>query len=292
MKIAFYLDKINTYTHTPGIWGDEIYADALLKGFRKNYPEHQFYKFGNNLGFIPDEVDIAIYFQYPKKPFGKKNIYVQQNYRLEPELQAKILKPYFDLKQDKDNKIATISNKFAKQYGWELLLPAVDTDVFYPVKFKQEHNFDVAYIGNNIKDETKTNQYLGVPAVKYGVFGNGFNRPITPKDSLSVYNSSYINLNFVMCPELDVLICRPYQIAGCKGFILSEWTESLEKNFGETIEYVRPGQHPSLRIKEVLASIKANPNKAKEQREQAYKIVKEKYNCEVQAKKLWEWINE
>jgi spore maturation protein CgeB len=202
------------------------------------------------------------------------------------------MKPYFNIKQDKNTKIATISAKFASKYGWELLLPAVDSDVYYPVKFKQEHNFDVAYIGNNIKDETKTRQYLGVQGIKYGVFGNGFNRPITPKESLSVYNSSFINLNFVIRPDLDVLICRPYQIAACKGFILSEWTESLEKNFGNTIEYVRPGQNPSLRIKETLDKIKSNPAKAKTQREEAYKIVINKFNCEIQAKNLWEWINE
>lgn len=292
MKIAIYVQNINTYTHTPGVWGDEIWCDALLKGFRKQYPEHKFFKFGENMGFIPKEIDIAIYFKYPKKTFGKKNIFVQQNYRLEPDLQEKMLKPYFEIKQNNDNKVATISNYMAKKHGWKLLYPAVDLETYYPKPYKEEHNFDVVYIGNNIKDENKTRQYLGIPGIRYGVFGNGFNRPITPKESLSLHTSSFINLNFVMCPELDVLICRPYQIAACKGFVVSEWTESLEKNFGNTMEYIRPGQNPSLRIKEVLEGIKKNPAKAKEQREEAYKIVVNKFNCEVQAKILWEWINE
>jgi len=292
MKVGLYLSHMNSYTHTKGVFGEEILVDAYIKGLRKNYPEHTFNKYGDNMGFTPI-VDIAIYFSGKAKNKGKqKNIYIQQNYRLENDLQAKIVKQYKDIIRDSNTKVATISGKYAKEHGWYLLEPAVDTDLFYPVKFNQLYNFDVSYIGNNIKDLEKSKQYLGIQGAKVGVFGHGFNNPISHKDSLNIYTSSFINLNYVIRPELDVLICRPYQIAGCKGFIVSEWTESLEKNFGKTIEYVRPGQNPSLRIKEVLAQIKGNTSKAKQQREEAYKIVLDKFNCEIQAEKLWRWINE
>lgn len=294
MIVGLYLHKIFTFTHTSGIWGENIWALALKKGIERNYPEHKVYLFGENFGFEP-EVDIAIYFhagQYanPKRLGRIKNIYLQQNYAEELDRQAKKVQPFINMRTDKNTKVATISVELSKKHGWKLLEPAVDTDIFYPTKFDSKYNFEVAYVGNNIKDEQKTISYLRIPDLRYGVFGNGFNCPISHEDSLKVYSSSFINLNFCTRPELNVLTARSYQIAACKGFIVSEWTQGLEERFGTSIEYVRPGQDAGQRIKEVLAGIKSNPAKAKEQRERAYKIVKERFNVDVQAKDLYNWI--
>ncbi len=81
MIVGFYLDSILTNTHKPGVFGEELWASALVRGLREQYPDNKYYIFGNNMGYTP-KVDVAIYFHRIKKNYGKININIKKKKKI------------------------------------------------------------------------------------------------------------------------------------------------------------------------------------------------------------------
>lgn len=287
MKIGLYLFKIFSFTHCKGVYGDEIWARALMKGLNKiEGIECQIY--GENFGFA-GQSDIAIYFNITErnnKWYGKENIIFHQNFWLNDEENQRridnILSTGF--------RIATISKYWADKYNWKMLYPAVDTDMFYPQKYTEKYNFDLAYIGNNIKDQQKTKDYFTIPGLKYGVYGNGFNKPISHRESLKVYSSAKANLNFGFDKKLEIIAPRIFQVAACKGLIICEYLKVYKDIFGDSMFWVE--NDVQVEIKNFLNIIKADPKRIEQMKEKAFSTVLNDYSCDKQAKELWRWINE
>ncbi len=284
MRVGFYLSAILTETHKAGVQGDEIWVNAIVKGLKELYPENEYYIFGENLGFMP-ETDVAIYFHQIKKKLGKKNIYVQQNYNEHPEEMKKIIAWY----KDKEF-VSTISAKYAKEMNWQFLFPAVDTDIFYPTKFSIDHTFDIFYAGSNIKLLTETDKLLSVPNVKYGVFGNGFNKNLETDKLKYYYSSSMLSLNIPFNSDYDVITAKPFQIALCKGIVITPETKSLREIFKDSIYLLDRKQDYHYQIRNIITELQNSQSIMLEKREKAYKIALE-YNYKVQAKNFWEWVN-
>lgn len=290
MKIGLYLRKKFTFTHSVGVEGDDIWASALCKGLNK-IPDVYARTYGKNMGY-EGESDIAIYFHFTlgQKLMGKKNIIIFQNFRIKKDQMFEDTALKIIQEQEGIDKIATISKFYSEKFGYKLLYPAVDMEFFYPKPDKSTPKIDLSYIGNNIKDQDKLEDWLLIPKVIYNISGSGFNQPITHINSLRVFNNATANLNIGFEPRKEIITARIFQIAACKGLVISEYLPEYEKIFGDSMFWVHPGNERK-QILDYLEKAR-NPEKKKEMTEKAYAIVKEKYSCEVQAKIFYDWVKE
>ena len=149
----------------------------------------------------------------------------------------------------------------------------------------------MAYIGNNIKEGNKTQKYLSAQDIKYGIFGNGFNNPVGHNESLKIFCSSLTNLNYGFDPELEIITARIFQIAACKGLIMSEYLPVYKEIFGDNMLWIYNDKDIGFQIQNHIKFIKRNEKLAQKMKENCYEIIKEKFTAETQGKILWEWIN-
>ena len=284
MIVGFYLSDILTNTHKPGVYGDEIWVNAIVKGLREQYPENKYYIFGNNLGYTP-KVDVAIYFHRINKKYGNSNIYIQQNYRLDKEEEKQNVGWYQDKKH-----VATISGKYAKDYGWQLLYPAIDDEIYCPERFSIEHNCDIFYAGSNIKDTKTTDTLLSVPNTNYIVFGNGFGQNLSYEKLKYYYSSALLSLNIPFNAELDVITAKPFQIASCKGILVSPETPTLRRIFGDNAYLLKQQHEYQFEIIQALKDLKLNRNNIVQTKKEALYNISKEYNYKIQSKLFWEWV--
>lgn len=282
IKIGLMLEKINTFTHTPGIYGDEIWANALCKGLNA-IEGVEARTYGENMGYMP-EVDIAIYFYFFKgTPKGKKNIFIFQNFT-DNENHVFNTKARMEWVKTKNfDKIFTISKKYSEEYNWALLYPCVDMDFFKPQKENPKYKFELAYIGNNIKDQKKTEDWLKITGIKYGIFGNGFNKPISHIESLRVFSNS-VNLNFGFDTKKEILTARIFQISACKGTVICEYLKSYKDIFQDNMYFVY--DDPQREIRQILRNLVSAQNR------NGYEVVKNDFNCYKQGKILYDLITD
>jgi len=176
MKVGFFLKwpKGNSSVLGCNVIGDELYAESMCRVLSTSESVESAEIFAPN--HIPkEEQDVMIYLNdtFPKTNWAKKHIlYIQNAYG---EGSDKALEKFH--KSDYDG-YAFISNRLLEIHqkaGFQgLFLPfGVDTDLFYPRQKDDIYNFDVAYIGNDIKGTVNTTKYL-YPAVHYnfGLYGN------------------------------------------------------------------------------------------------------------------------
>jgi spore maturation protein CgeB len=181
MKIGFYMKwpKGNFNDPNWNVIGDELYANSMVKALRL-HPKIQSVDLyaPNYLPAIP--LDIMVYMNdtEPLNKYARKHvIYMQNAYG---EGSEAILKKFQDIGYDG---YAFISNKLLeihKKLNFNgIFLPfGVDTSVFYPRNSEKQYEFEISYIGNDIKGECRSTQYL-LPATKYhfGLYGKWDNIP-------------------------------------------------------------------------------------------------------------------
>jgi spore maturation protein CgeB len=124
------------------------------------------------------------------------------------------------------------------------------------------YSFDVAYVGNDIKGETRSSRFL-LPAqdFNFGLFGNWQNPQLSlrrrlmfwkphekiptyrqvffsqskgkiPQDDVPVlYSSTKINLNCTHqdCVDWDVITLRTFEVLACRGFLITDKVPVAEK---------------------------------------------------------------
>ena len=184
LKIGFYLKWPKGMFNSKGwnVIGDELLADSMVKALN-TFPNISADLYAPN--FLPDSrLDFMIYLNdnEPEKEFAKFHVlYMQNAYEEGSEI---ILKKNQEIGFDG---YVFISNKLLgihKMSGRDgLFLPfGVDTSLFYPREKCLKYKFDIAYVGNDIKGEERTMNYL-YPAVKYnfGLFGNWDFSPQKPE---------------------------------------------------------------------------------------------------------------
>jgi len=176
MKIGFFLKwpKGNSSVLGCNVIGDELYAEAMCMVLSKSESIESAEIFAPN--HIPKEKqDVMIYLNdtLPNPKWAKKQVLYMQN--AYGEGSDKALKAFHERGYDGyvfiSNRLLEIYQKagFQGQY-----LPfGVNIDLFYPRQKDNRYDFDVAYIGNDIKGEVRTTKYL-YPAVHYnfGLYGN------------------------------------------------------------------------------------------------------------------------
>ena len=274
MKIGFCIKwpkgSLNSKTN---VIGDELLAESMCRALLKN-SNVDFCKLYAPNGLPDQKLDVMIYLNDNKPNHNWASIhvlYLQNGYG---EGSENILRK---LQQFDYNGYAFISERLLeihKKDGYNgIFLPfGVDTNVFYLREREPKFTFDVAYVGNDIKGEYRTNKYL-LPASKFdfGLFGNWkiprsrffiwrnwkkkpeyrkifetISRGKIPQEKVPVlYSSVRINLNCTIqdCVDWDVITLRTYEVLACKGFLITDKIPVAEKTMKGCMVFTDGGEY-------------------------------------------------
>ncbi len=272
MKIGFYIKWPKNMFFSKGwnVIGDELYANSMCKYLKKFKEVDSADLYAPN--FLPeDKLDVMIYLNdsEPNEQFAKKHIlYLQNGY---PEGSDVIIKKLYNFNYDGYMFISKKLLELHTKLGLEgIYLPfGVDLDLFYPREIDEKFNFEVAYIGNDIKGEYRTKKYI-LPATqfKFGLFGNWqlpkkklsermkfWVKDYTPeykkilsKKSLGkilqenvpvLYSSSKININCSLqdCANWDIISLRIFEVLACKGFLITDRIKIVEEEMSDCVVF-------------------------------------------------------
>jgi len=265
MKIGFFLKWFKGYSYSNGcnVIGDELYAESMCHTLLKSDMVESAEIYAPNSP-PKEKLDVMIYLNdnLPNQNWAKKHLlYLQNAYG---EGSDKALKKLYSGNYDG---YAFISYKLLEIHQSEgfhgIFLPfGVNTDFFFPREPENRYRYDVAYVGNDIKGEIRTTQYL-LPATNFyfGLFGNWVDpRPplkmklqfwkarekipeykmiffklsqgkIPQEDVPVLYSSAKINLNCTHqdCVDWDVITLRTFEVLACKGFLITDRVPIAEK---------------------------------------------------------------
>lgn len=185
-----------------------------------------------------------------------------------------------------------------------ILLPlAADTSIFHPKATNPNYEYDVAYVGNDIKGEECTMRYL-YPATnyKFGLFGNWNLQPhpysrmlaklsqgyITPDELAKLYSSAKIILNFTGQDSAiwDAMNLRFFEVLACRGFLISDKIPSAEREMKDCVVFTDGYQDLNQKIEYYLA----RPQERKEIAERGYQYIIQNATTQIRAKQLYQFI--
>jgi spore maturation protein CgeB len=274
MKIGFYIRWPKQSLNSSGnVLGDELYADSMCRALVSAGLVDEAELYAPN--HLPaSKLDVMIYLNDTPSQAewaSRHVLYVQNAYG---EGSDNRLREFHGFGYDG---YAFISHKLLELHrraGYEgIFLPfGVDVSCFYPRPIEQRYSFDVAYVGNDIKGEQRTAQYL-LPATKFnfGLFGNWPVRPfhrrkiwknfehypryksafhkitrgrIPQEDVPILYSSAAINLNCTAqdCVDWDVITLRTLEVLACRGFLITDRVPSAERTMGDCMVFTDGGQ--------------------------------------------------
>ncbi len=241
------------------VLGDELNGESMCRALRKIRGVQSAELFGQN--HLPtNKLDVMIYLNDtgPNHTWAKKHVlYMQNAYGEGSEIALKTFQNIgFDGYAFISKRLLALHN-LAGFTG--IFLPfGVDRETFYPRRIEKKFEFDVSYIGNDIKGEDRTNKYL-LPATRYnfGLFGNwkipkhsykiwknwqkkpAYQRIFQerslgkiPQEAMPIlYSSAKINLNCTAqdCVDWDVITLRTYEVLACKGFLITDRVKAAEE---------------------------------------------------------------
>lgn len=318
MRIGFYLEWDVGYLdkRKGNILGDELFAFSMIKAISKNSSVKSIDIYGPNKQ-PPEKLDFMIYLNplVANENFARKNIFYMQN----------------GFTQGSDTVLKNIENKNydgfifiskkIKEMAVEkclksLFLPfGVDLSIFYPRETVSKYEFDVAYVGNDIKGDIRTMKYL-FPATNFnfGLFGNWSISPIDllrhkfimpdykkvfrklskgkiPQTDVPIlYSSAKINLNCTLqdCVDWDVITLRTYEVLACKGFLISDKTSIAEKELSDCVIFNDGNDDLIEKIRYYLS----HADKAGVIAENGYKYVIKYASIEARMKELLNFLGE
>jgi spore maturation protein CgeB len=286
MKIGLYMKWPKGSLNWSGnVIGDELYGEAMCKSLRSLKNIHSAVLYAPN--YMPTEkLDLMIYLNdtEPMETLANKHfLYFQNAYNEGSDL---ILKRMQAIGYDG---YAFISNQLLmmhRESGYEgIFLPfGVDISVFNPKQPDSRYQYEVSYVGNDIKGEERTTRYI-YPARHYnfGLFGNWkfthqvykfwktrsklpyqklFHQitkgKIPQEDVPILYSSTKINLNCTAqdCVDWDVITLRTFEVLACKGFLISDKVPIAEKLLTDGVVFTDGGPDLISKIDYYLAKPK------------------------------------
>lgn len=285
LRIGFYLmwDKGSLSTESTNVVGDELYAESLAKAMRNSGKVGAAEVYAPN--YLPTEpLDVMIYMNNtpPEPRWARKHfLYMQNAYGEGSEL---ALRKFHTVGYDGYAFISARLLRLHQQAGQQgIFLPfGVDLSVFSPRVPDLNFEFDVAYVGNDIKGEARTTAYL-VPGLKFnfGLFGNWkipraryriwrnwrrrpayaykfekLSRGKIPQEKVPVlYSSARINLNCTAqdCVDWDVITLRTFEVLACKGFLITDRVPSAERELEGCVAFTDGHADLTAKIEHYLA---------------------------------------
>ena len=278
MKIGFYLKwpKGQFFKNGCNVIGDELYGESMCSVLLNSECVESAEVFAPN--HLPKEkLDIMIYLNDtpPNTKWAKKHLlYLQNAYG---EGSESVLENFQNAHYDGYAFISYKLLKIHENNGFNgIFLPfGVDLNNFYPREKKEIYEFDVAYVGNDIKGKIRTEKFL-LPAINFnfGLYGNWQNPDRLTKDKLKLwkakekipeykkiffslsrgkiaqeeipflYSSAKINLNCTHqdCVDWDVITLRTFEVLACCGFLISDRVNIAEKKLSACIVITEGGE--------------------------------------------------
>lgn len=265
--------------------GDELFANSLSASLRKIHGIQSVEIYAPNNPPSSECCDCMIYLNdtLPNKDWAKHHIlYLQNGFGAEAEdILSRLLSVKWDGFVFFSKKLLSIHESSG---GRGLFLPfGVDTSFFYPRPTHEEFEFEVAYVGNDIKGKSASTRYL-LPAAdfNFGLYGN-WKRPhakfrrwknfdlfnptyrvvferlskgrIPQEDVPILYSSAKINLNCTIesCIEWDVITLRTLEVLACGGFLITDEVPSARKLMSDCMVFTTGGKDLSDKIGYFLA---------------------------------------
>ncbi|NOT77553.1 MAG: glycosyltransferase [Bacteriovoracaceae bacterium] len=319
LSVGFYIKWDKGSLHSKGnVLGDELIAETMAKYLRRQPGVSGAEVYTPN--FLPQEkLDVMIYLNDtpPISEIAKKHIlYLQNGYGVGAQ---ELLK---ELRSHSYDGYVFFSNYLLKLHQADgfngLFLPfGVDLEVFYPREVDEKLEFEVAYIGNDIKGEERTVKYL-YPAVdfNFGLYGNWeiqksrfkfwknfkkhhpykhkfqeISRKKIPQELVpSLYSSTKINLNCTIqaCVDWDVITLRTLEVLACKGFLITDSVPVAEELLRDCVVFTTGGADLTEKIKFYLKY----DDQRKTIADRGYEFVINNASAEVRTKELLNYIQE
>lgn len=113
------------------------------------------------------------------------------------------------------------NNVFVSQWGAERLLEPVPSD---------KCKYDIVFVGSSHGNRKKMIEQIKDNGLQVECFGYGWpNGPVNDIEMIDVINSSRICLNFANSRGENQIKARLFEVPGAGGFLLTEYTEGIEK---------------------------------------------------------------
>lgn len=308
MNIGFYINwPLKIMRSIEHVCGEELYAESLCREF-KQFPGVKSVQVYSDINPPTYTLDVMIHLNdsYPCS-FARKHILYMQNFYNEGS--DGILRKFQEREYDGYVFFSQKLLDLHVQNGYKgIFLPlAADTSIFYPRKPDPKYEFDVVYVGSDIKGENRTMHYI-YPAIKYnfGLFGfwratwhnHRYKRilsrisrgNITREDSAVLYSSSKIALNCTGQDSInwDAMNLRFFEVLACKGFLLSDRVPSAARLLKDCLVFTDGGKDLEDKIEYYLT----RPKERKEIAENGYQYVKHNATVQAVAKRLFEYVQE
>jgi spore maturation protein CgeB len=268
MDIAITLKyPLNSIHRQGNVVGDELFAKSLSKALIRTGKVRVCELVAPGAP-LTKRVDVLIHFNntLPDTKLARTNVlYMQNGYgKGSQRILRKLRKRGYD-------GYAFISNKLLSKHREDghsgIWMPfGVDTSFFYPREPDPQFQFEIAYVGNDIKGRERTERYI-LPATKYnfglygnwvrptwkrkvrdmahlrlqpayrGLFSNLSRGKIEQEDVPILYSSAKININCTIkdCVDWDVITLRTFEVLACGGFLLTDEVPSLKKVCGDAL---------------------------------------------------------
>ena len=262
MNIGFYI-KWPIHRKRGNVVGDAIVAEILCKNLRKLPNVESAEVYAPDVP-IKSRLDAVIYMNGnpPVREWGDKHIlYWQNGWAKTPE---ELFREFYSYGYDG---YAFFSKPMLERHISSgrsgIYLPfCADTSFYYPREPEARLNFDVAYVGNDIKGTYTTMKYI-YPALdfNFALFGNwkiakqklfafevqpyqkefqAKSRGRIPEEDVPVlYSSSKIilNTNITQSRDLGVISLRTFQVLACKGFLISDPVPGMEEELKDKLVF-------------------------------------------------------
>ncbi len=185
--------------------------------------------------------------------------------------------------------------KACKQNNSLVLQFATDLDLFNKKEYNSIYDHNLCYVGNP-KSKIVTDRYL-MAAKDMGlvIYGNqlGWNNEnckgkISIADEAVAYSSSKICLNAHLEEHLEygTYNFRIFNVLACGGFVMSDYSEKLEKEFKECIVFSDGNEDLRKKVKYYLD----NQNETVKFRENGFSLIKEKHTFKHRMNDLINWL--
>ena len=277
------------------MWAQNLAKDPRVTDVFLNAPEYY-------------ECDISISFNPFIAGVGKRKILYMQNVYTDSGDFSGTVNEFHKAKDNFDGYIFPSKGLRDKCEVEGLVLQfATDLNYFSPKPHSTDFAHNLCFVGNSIRTPEIRDKYL-LCTVEKGlvVYGNmhSWNHPlgkegyyydpmtcrgiISIEDEATLYSSSKICLNAHISDHLDYgsFNFRIFNILACGGFIISDWSEHLEKEFNDCMVFTTGYDDLINKVDYYLK----HTEETKPYRQAGIKLVKEKHTFKHRMEALLNWL--
>jgi len=284
-------NSLNSVNNGANVQGDELVARLWVKNLKYDSRVEKVYLNGDD----SIKYDVSISFSPMLNCTNGYKILYLQNIFPKPqfigtvEVYHKVKHLYNNFIFPSDGLRNNCGDGFVCQF-------ATDPELFYPKQAQEKFEHNCCFVGNNIRDAETTEKYI-LSAKNCGlyIYGNqlAWNNDycygkISLEDESTLYSSSKICLNAHLKEHLEYgsFNFRIFNILACKGFIISDWSPFLEKEFAGCMVFTDGYSDLENKIKYYLS----NQHETQSIRECGYSKVLQEHTFKNRMTQLVDWI--